>query len=97
VIQHLPFTTPAEDTSDGLVGLSFDVISVTQMSATRRSPAEGTTTVNLPFLLITLPRISEFPEIFKLTSLCHIEIRVEAYKIQTGLTQFYNCQKFGHV
>jgi branched-subunit amino acid transport protein AzlD len=28
VIRHLPFTTPAEDISDGLVDFSFDVISV---------------------------------------------------------------------
>jgi hypothetical protein len=33
----------------------------------------------------------------KLTSLCHIAIRVEVYKAQTGLTQCYNCQKFGQV
>jgi hypothetical protein len=97
VIRHLPFTTPEEDISDGVVGLAFDVISVKQMSATRRSPAEGTSTVNFPFFLMTLPRTSKSIEIFKLTSLYHIAIRVEAYKAQTGLTQCYNCQKFGHV
>jgi hypothetical protein len=30
-------------------------------------------------------------------SRCHVAIRVEAYKDQTGLTQCYNCQQFGHV
>jgi hypothetical protein len=40
VIRHLPFTTPVEDISDGLVDLGIDVISVRQMSATRRSPEE---------------------------------------------------------
>jgi hypothetical protein len=34
VIQHLPVSTPAEDISDGLVDLGFDVISVKQMSTT---------------------------------------------------------------
>jgi hypothetical protein len=34
---------------------------------------------------------------FKPPTLCHIAIRVEAYKAQIGLTQCYNCQKFGHV
>jgi hypothetical protein len=67
------------------------------MSATRRSPAEGTSTVNLPLFLITLPRTWKSLEIFKMTSLCHIAIRTEVYKAQTGLTQCYNCQKFGRV
>jgi hypothetical protein len=53
VMRHLPFTSPAEEISDGLVNLGFDVISIRQMSATHRSPAEGTTTVNIPLFLIT--------------------------------------------
>jgi hypothetical protein len=92
VIWHLPVSAAAEDYSDGLVNLGFDVISVKQMSTTRRSPAEGTTTVNIPLCLITLPRASKSQEIFKLTSLCHVAIRVEAHKAQTGSTQCYNCQ-----
>jgi hypothetical protein len=36
VIRHLPYNTPAEDISDGLVEFGFDVISVKQMSSTRR-------------------------------------------------------------
>jgi hypothetical protein len=36
VIHHLPQNIPAEDISDGLVSLEFDVISVKQMTATRR-------------------------------------------------------------
>jgi hypothetical protein len=39
-----------------LVGLGFDVISVKQMSNTRWSPAEASTTIHLPLFLITLPR-----------------------------------------
>jgi hypothetical protein len=97
VIWQLPVSSPAEDISDGLVNLVFDVISVKQMSATRLSPAEGASTVNIPLFLITLPRTSKSHEIFKLTSLRNIGIRVEAYKAQTGLTQCYNCQQFGHI
>jgi hypothetical protein len=97
VIRHLPQNTPAEDISDGLVSLGFDVISVKQMTTTRRSATEGTTTNNLPLFLITLPRSSKSQEIFHLTGLCHISIRVEAYRAQSGLTQCYNCQQFGHV
>jgi hypothetical protein len=52
VIQHLPVSAPTGDISDGLVNLDFD-ISVKQMSTIHRSPAEGTTTVNVPLFLIT--------------------------------------------
>jgi hypothetical protein len=52
---------------------------------------------NLPLFLITLPRSEKSLTIFKLTSLCYISIKVEAYKSQSGLTQCRNCQQFGHV
>jgi hypothetical protein len=71
-IWHLPFATPVEDISDGLVELGFDVISAKQMSATRRSLAEGTSTVSLPLFITTLQRTSKSQENFKLTSLCHV-------------------------
>jgi hypothetical protein len=51
VIWHLPFTTLAEDISDVLAYLGFDVINVKQMPATYRSPAEGTSTADLPYNL----------------------------------------------
>jgi hypothetical protein len=48
LIRHLPHNTLAEDISDGLVSLGFDVISVKQMTAIRRSPSDGSPTINLP-------------------------------------------------
>jgi hypothetical protein len=97
VIRHLPYNTLSEDLSDGLVSLGFDVISVMQMTATRQSPSDGSTTIILPLFLITLPRKTKSQEIFRLQNLCHIAIRVEAYRAQNGLTQCHNCQQFGHV
>jgi hypothetical protein len=97
VIRHLPFITPAEDISFGLVNLGFAALSVKQMSTTRRSPAEGITTVNIFLFPITLPRTAQSHEIFKLASLRHIATRVQKYKDQTGLTQCYNGQRFGHL
>jgi hypothetical protein len=97
VIRHLPSNTPAEDISDGLVDLGYDIISVKQMSTTRQSSTEGPSSINLPLFLFTLPRSTKSQEIFKLTGLCHISIKAEAYKAQNNLTQCYNCQKFGHV
>jgi hypothetical protein len=97
VVRHLPSDTPAQDITDGLVDLGFDIISVRQMSASRRSTSEGSVPQNLPLFLITLPRTEKSQEIFRLTALCHIAIRVEAYRAQSALTQCHNCQKFGHV
>jgi hypothetical protein len=85
VIRHLPLNTPAEDISDGLVSLGFDVISVKQMTTTRQTPSEGSPTTKLPLFLITLPKTPKSQELFQLTNLCHIAIRVETYKAQNGL------------
>jgi hypothetical protein len=86
VIRHPPTNTPAQDISDWLMDLGFDIISVKQMSSTRRSPSEGTLSKNLPLFLITLPRTAKSQEIFRLTALCYIAIGVEAYRAQNGLT-----------
>jgi hypothetical protein len=92
VIRHLPLNTPAENICDGLVSLGFDIVSVKQMTTTRRSPPEVSKTINLPLFLITLPRTAKSQEIFQLPSLCHISIKVEAYRAQSALTQYHNCQ-----
>jgi hypothetical protein len=92
VIRHLPQNLPAEDISDGLVSLGFDVVSVKQMIATHRSPTEESKFINLPLYLVTLAK-----EIFGLPSLCHTAIRVEAYRAQNALTQCNNCQQLGHI
>jgi hypothetical protein len=66
VIRHLPHNTPAEDISDGLVSLGFDVITVKQMTATHRSLPDGPKTINLPLFLITLPRRAKSQVSFQL-------------------------------
>jgi hypothetical protein len=97
VIRHLPINTPAEDICDGLVRLGFDVVKVKQMTTTRRSSPEEPRLSNLPLFLVTLPRTAKSQQIFQLPSLCHIAIKVEAYRSQNALTQCHNCQQFGHV
>jgi hypothetical protein len=47
-IRHLPHNIPAEDIYDGLVSLGFDVVSVKQMPATRRSPPEESKNIICP-------------------------------------------------
>jgi hypothetical protein len=95
VLRHLPSNTPAQDISDGLVDLGFDVVSVKQMSSTRRSP-DGSKPVSLPLFLVTLPRKEKPQAIFHLSRLCHIAMKVEAYKSQSTLTQCFNCRQFGY-
>jgi hypothetical protein len=97
VIRHLPQNTPASDICDGLVSLGFDVIRGKQMTTTRRSPSKERKTLNIPLFLVTLPRSAKSQEISRLQSLCHIAIKVEAYRAQSALTQCHNCQQFGHV
>jgi len=72
--------------------MGFTVISVRQLTLKRPQAP-----VNLPLYLVTLLRSDKSQEIFQLGSLSHVIIKVEAYRAQTGLTQCYNCQQFGHV
>jgi hypothetical protein len=97
VICHLPPDTPVEDVSNSLEDLGFNVISVRQLTTNRRAPNGQTHVETLPLYLVTLTRNLKSQEIFKLNSLHHIIIKVGPYRAQTGLTQGYNCQNFGHV
>jgi hypothetical protein len=67
VMRHLPHNTPAEDISDVLVSLGFDVVSVKQMTANRHSPPEESKIINLPLFLVTLSRTAKSQEIFRLS------------------------------
>jgi hypothetical protein len=62
------------------VSLGIDVISVKQMTATRRSPSEGSTTIKVPLFLLTMLRTAKSEHIFRLQSPCLIAIRVEALR-----------------
>jgi hypothetical protein len=91
VIHHLPSDTPAEDISNGLEDLGFNVINVRQMTATQTASNGQTHVAPLLLFLVTLTGNITSQEIFKLNSFNHIT------RAQTGLMQCYNCQKFGHV
>jgi hypothetical protein len=39
----------------------------------------------------------EVTRLFKISNLCKIIVKVEAYKSKSGLTQCNNCQCFGHI
>jgi hypothetical protein len=89
VIRHLLLNTPAHDYSDGLMDLGFDIISVKQMSTTRRSPSEETLYKNLPLFLIALPRTAKSQEIFADDTCLYATDRKEGFvvrKLQRGLS-----------
>jgi vacuolar-type H+-ATPase subunit I/STV1 len=64
VERYLPANTPAQDISEWVVDLDFDIISVKQMSTSRRSKSEGSIPQQLSLFLITLPRTEKSKEIF---------------------------------
>jgi hypothetical protein len=97
VIRYLPQNTPVSDICDGLVSLGFDVISVKLMTTTRLTPSKEPKSLNLPLFLVTLPRWAKSQEIFRLQSLCHNAIKVEAYRAQNAPTQCHNCQQFAQI
>lgn len=67
------------------------------MHTTRPLNDEGTNTANLFLFIIILTSASKSQKIFKLTSLCHIAIRIEDFKAQTFLKHCYSCQQLDHV
>jgi hypothetical protein len=69
VIRHLPPETPTKDISSSLGDVSFNIINVRQMTATRRAP----NVESLPLFLVTLTRNIKSQEIFKLNSLNHVK------------------------
>jgi hypothetical protein len=97
VIRHLPPGTPAEDISNGLENSAFNVINARQMPATRTAPNGQIHVETLHLFLVALARNIKSQEIFKMNGLNHIIIKVELYRVRTGLTQCYYCQNFGHV
>jgi hypothetical protein len=97
LIRHLPNNTSSEDITLAFQELCYEVIGVKQMTAKRPSPEGGFTLVSLLLFLIILVRNQKSLDIFKISSLCNIIVKVEAYKSKSGLTQCYNCLRFGHI
>jgi hypothetical protein len=58
---------------------------VRQLTTSRRAPKVQTQLENLPLFLVFLTRNVKSQEIFKLSSLNRIIIKIESYKAQTSL------------
>jgi hypothetical protein len=72
VICHIPPDTPAEDISNSLQGLGFNIINVRQLMANRTAPNGQTYVETLPLFLIILTRNIKSQEIFKLNNINHV-------------------------
>jgi hypothetical protein len=58
--------------------LGYEVISVKEMTAKRPYPEGKVTLISLPLFLITLVRNQKSLDIFKISSLCKIIVKMEA-------------------
>jgi hypothetical protein len=97
VIRHLPPDMPAEDISNSLEDLGFNIMKVRQMMATRTAINSQTHVEPLPLFLVTLTRNVKSQQIHNLNSLNYIIIKVELYRAQPDFTHCHNCHNFGHV
>jgi hypothetical protein len=68
-----------------------------QMTATRPKAEGGLQSYITPLFSATLARNEKPSEIFNVTNLGHVIVRVEAYRAQGGMTPCFKCQRFGHV
>jgi hypothetical protein len=84
-------------TSLALQELGYYIFSVKQMTAKRLTLEGRVTQTSLSLVLITLAGNEISQETIKLTPLCNIIIKVEVCRSQNGLTQCFNCQRFGHI
>jgi hypothetical protein len=91
VIYHLSPGIPAEDISNSLEDLGYNIINVRQMTTILTARKGQTHVEPLPLFLVTLTKNIKPQEIFKLNSLDHIIMKVELYRDQTGLAQCYKC------
>ncbi|GFY45724.1 PRE_C2HC domain-containing protein, partial [Trichonephila inaurata madagascariensis] len=88
VIKGLPRDTETQHIHENLIELGYTVDKVTQLIGRITKQA-------LPIFLITLPRNITNLQIFHLTQLCYLTVRVEGYDGK-GVTQCYSCNKFHH-
>ncbi|GFW79250.1 nucleic-acid-binding protein from transposon X-element [Trichonephila clavipes] len=86
VIKGLPHYTKSQDIVTDLEELGYTVTSCNQLISKR-------TKLELLFFLVIMPRNSQNPTIFDLSSLGYMEIKVEGYSIR-GITQCYRCNNF---
>jgi hypothetical protein len=93
IIRKLPKDTPISEIQQELALLQFPVTDISQLY--RNSKENKNEKEYFPLFLVTLKNEPGTEAIFKLQSLFHIKISIEAYRRRT-LLQCYRCQRFHH-
>jgi len=65
--------------------MCYDIPSIKQMTTKHQSAEGSVATISLPLVLVTLLHALKSQEIFALTGLCDIIMKVKAHKAQSGL------------
>lgn len=68
----------------------YEVLSIHRMKMERGR-------IPMPLLMVTLKRSEKAKNIFYLTDVKKIIIRVEVPRIRSTTTQCFRCQEFGHI
>lgn len=89
VIRGLPINMDIQEIENELKSKEFDIIKISQMIRFR-------TKTNLPLFLIHLPNTQKSKEIFQMTELFYMVIKVENYRSPMRTMQCHNCQFFHH-
>ncbi|GFR29794.1 nucleic-acid-binding protein from transposon X-element [Trichonephila clavata] len=89
VIRGMPSDTPPQDIIDDLLLLGITV-NVVHVMTNRKT---GTP---MPLFLVTLRRNDDNRNIFNLTEMCYLKIKVEPLRPKTGPAQCFRCQGFFH-
>lgn len=90
VIRGLPTTLEEDHVKEELQERSYDVTSVHHMKSPKTKEL-------MPLFLVVLQDTPQNHEIYHLTTLMYIQVKVEKLKAARGPPQCYRCQQFGHV
>jgi hypothetical protein len=90
VIQFLPGDTSTEEISSGLRAMGYIVIRIRHMMASQQQSQTVSELIYIPLILAIFNRKDKSQETFKLTNFSHVVVKVEAYRVKTGLKQCYS-------
>lgn len=91
LIRGLPVNTPIEDIELALQNAGLEPISIAHLRS-RKAENKGTP---LPLYVVTLRATPNFEEVFELSTINYLKIKVDKFKAQP-YRQCYRCQQYGH-
>lgn len=92
VLKNIPKETSEEEIDNALTHEGFTISKVKQMHRFHDGARKP-----LPSFIVTMPKNDKNKEIFDLTYLLQLKIKVESYRGRNRVTQCFRCQGFNHV